>query len=255
VQNSSGWTSAKTDLQSGQWSFVAAVRTNNVTTYYRNGVADGTATKMEKPEQGTQVIRVGWKVPQNTDGTFFEGDIGGVYVYSKALSSDQIKTLSFQLPGQTATYGRLSADSTVSIASGAVLNLGGLEQTLVSVSGSGTVSNGTLVLTGSIYPGGTNTVGQLAFGAVRFEGAQLMADIRDGAADRIVLTGTGATDLAGLTVVPVLPSGAKPSGAYVVAETARTRFFLEREPLGLFSGGIRGIIRVHSERIKEFRLC
>ena len=222
VQCASGWTSAKTDLQQGQWAFVAAVRTNNVTTYYRNGIADGSATKMQLVEEGTQVIRVGWKVPQNTDGDFFEGDIGGVYIYQKALSSDQIKTLTLQLPGQTATYGRLAANSTVSVASGAVLDLSGLEQTIASLTGSGTVSNGTLILTGPIYPGGTNAVGQLTFSAVRFEGAQLMADVRDGSADRILLTGTGATALSGLTVVPVLPTGANASGVYVVAETAGT---------------------------------
>lgn len=222
VQNASGWTSAKTDLVPGEWAFVAAVRTNNQTTYYRNGIADGTVTKMDRPEQGTQVIRVGWKVPQNTDGTFFEGDISGVYIYAKALTPDQIKTLSLQLPGQTATYGRLAADTVVNLASGAVLDLSGLEQTMAFLSGSGSVSNGTLVLTGPIYPGGSNTIGQLTVGTVRFEGAQLMADIREGSSDRLQVTGADTTDLSGLTIVPLVPANLKPAGVYCIAETAGT---------------------------------
>lgn len=222
VQNASGWTSAKTDLVPGEWAFVAAVRTNNQTTYYRNGIADGTVSKMDKVEQGTQVIRIGWKVPQNSDGTFFEGDISGVYIYAKALTPDQIKTLSFQLPGQTATYGRLAADTAVSLAPGTVLDLSGMEQNVALLSGSGSVSNGTLVLTGAIYPGGSNTVGSLTLNSVRFENAQLMTDLREGAADQLIVTATGATDLSGLAVIPLLPANLKPAGVYCIAETAGT---------------------------------
>ncbi len=47
------------------------------------------------------------------------------------------------------------------LASGSVLDLNGNTQMLESVTGEGTVSNGTLVLTSTIAPGGINTIGTL----------------------------------------------------------------------------------------------
>jgi autotransporter-associated beta strand protein len=56
----------------------------------------------------------------------------------------------------------LSPSTTVSIASGAMLDLNRSTQTVVGVSGTGIVSNGQLVVTGSITPGATNEIGALS---------------------------------------------------------------------------------------------
>ena len=47
------------------------------------------------------------------------------------------------------------------IADGATLDLGGTVQTLSGIDGSGTVSNGTLAVTGDLWPGGDGTLGTL----------------------------------------------------------------------------------------------
>jgi len=116
----------------------------------------------------------------------------------------------------------LAADTAISLAPDTVLDLSGMEQNVALLSGSGSVSNGTLVLTGTIYPGGSNTVGTLTLNSVRFENAQLMTDLLEGAADQLIVTATGATDLSGLTVIPLLPANLKPAGVYCIAETAGT---------------------------------
>jgi len=56
----------------------------------------------------------------------------------------------------------LSPSTTVSIASGAMLDLNRSTQTVAGVSGTGIVTNGLLTVTGTISPAGTNTIGTLA---------------------------------------------------------------------------------------------
>ena len=55
----------------------------------------------------------------------------------------------------------IPTNSAVSVASGALLDLGGTGQKLGGLSGAGTVSNGTLAVNGTTAPGGTNVIGTL----------------------------------------------------------------------------------------------
>ena len=77
------------------------------------------------------------------------------------------------------------------VASCTALDLGGAAQTVASVSGDGAVSNGTLTVTDTLAPGGTNRVGVLTLsGSPVLRGATLLADVAtDGTGDRLVCTG------------------------------------------------------------------
>jgi autotransporter-associated beta strand protein len=57
--------------------------------------------------------------------------------------------------------GRLADASTVELAANTMLDLGKTNQTLAGLSGSGTVSNGALTVTGVVSPAGTNAIGTL----------------------------------------------------------------------------------------------
>jgi autotransporter-associated beta strand protein len=87
--------------------------------------------------------------------------------------------------------------SDVTVAAGATLNLGGIPQTLASVSGSGIISNGSLSVTGSISPAGAG------LGTLRVADASLNGTLRidvttDGVSD--CLAGLGNLNLSGLTL-------------------------------------------------------
>ena len=78
--------------------------------------------------------------------------------------------------------------------------MNGNTQSLARVSGGGVISNGVVVLTGTVAPGGTNAIGTLTLTATPlFSGATLLADVAtDGTGDRLYVQGD--LDLSGLTL-------------------------------------------------------
>jgi len=89
--------------------------------------------------------------------------------------------------------------STVEVAAGATLNLGGTTQTLAGLSGSGTVTNGTLAVAGVIAPGGTNVIGTLTVAASATLSGSLLVDVSSsGASDLLAVQ--GSVTLAGLAL-------------------------------------------------------
>ena len=83
VEYAGGFAGGNTAITSGNWSFITIVRSGGMSTFYVNGVATGTATTMDNPEQGTQDIRIGGLFDTfASDGvTAFNGSISGTYVY------------------------------------------------------------------------------------------------------------------------------------------------------------------------------
>jgi len=90
------------------------------------------------------------------------------------------------------TYtGSLPTNTPLSLAGG-VLDLGGVTQTVASVSsGTGVVSNGTLNVTSALYPGGVDTAGTLTVDNLSLvSGASLYWDYGTGGADTVSVLGT-----------------------------------------------------------------
>ena len=87
--------------------------------------------------------------------------------------------------------GNLPAGTAVTVASGAVLDLGGKTQALAGLGGSGLVTNGTLVVSGITAPGGTNAVGTLTLAtATALTGTLLVDATLAGTNDLLKVQGT-----------------------------------------------------------------
>ena len=95
---------------------------------------------------------------------------------------------------------RLPTGSTVTVASGATLNLNGQAQTLAGIGGSGSVSGGSLTVTGTVAPGGLSAVGTLTLANTPvLSGSTLLIDTRvDGTCDTLAVS--DALSLSGLTL-------------------------------------------------------
>lgn len=128
-----------------------------------------------------------------------------------------------------AASNRLSTAGAVAVASDAVLDLGGSFQTLANVGGSGTVSNGTLSVTGAITPGGEGTVGTLTVvaNAVGLSGKLRVDVAASGASDTLAVAGN--VDLSGSTLEVANPAALDRQKVYTVLTCAGTR-------TGIFAG-------------------
>ena len=86
--------------------------------------------------------------------------------------------------------GKLADASTVELAANTMLDLGTMAQTLAALSGSGTVSNGALTVTGVVSPAGTNAVGTLTVKGNTTLSGKLVANVAtDGTSDSLVVEG------------------------------------------------------------------
>ena len=123
--------------------------------------------------------------------------------------------------GATST-NLINSSSTVEMAAGAVLDLAGLYQSFAGLSGSGMVSNGTLAVTGTIAPGGTNVVGTLTVAASTALTGTLLVDVAtDGTSDRLAVQGN--VNLSALSLVIANPAQLDHSKQYTVLTCTGTR--------------------------------
>lgn len=105
------------------------------------------------------------------------------------------------LSNQTGT-NPIDPGSTVSVASGAALDLGGSAQALSALSGYGLVTNGTLTVTGTLAPGGTNAVGTLTLAANLALNGTLLFDVAgETNSDRVNVRGSLALGPASSLVI------------------------------------------------------
>jgi autotransporter-associated beta strand protein len=83
----------------------------------------------------------------------------------------------YAINNQSYRSGMLADASTVKLAADAVLDLGTMAQTLAGVSGSGTISNSTLTVTGYMSPAETNVIGTLTAKANITLSGKLLVDV------------------------------------------------------------------------------
>lgn len=109
-------------------------------------------------------------------------DVRNLYVFVRPVTSAE-------------DAGHLLADADIALAQGAVLDLNASTQTIHSITGQGTISNGTLSASAVLSPAGDGVVGTLALSDVSFvAGARYTADLGD------LLDVTGMLNLSGLTI-------------------------------------------------------
>lgn len=164
---------------------------------------------------------------QNELGTEFTGDLflsSGTHTLrfrgEKPDSNDD--NIWLDRIALTSLGGTLSTNTAITVDTGAVFDLNGNTQSLARVSGDGVISNGVVVLSGVIAPGGTNAIGTLTLAATPvLSGATLLADVAtDGAGDLLVVQGD--LDLAGLTLQVANLSQLSHSKTYTVAACSGT---------------------------------
>lgn len=83
------------------------------------------------------------------------------------------------------------------------LNLGKNTQTFGSVTGSGSITNGSAIVRDDIRPGGDGVVGTLRFAGFEQQTATYYADLTQNVGapcDTVIISGTGSVSLDGLTV-------------------------------------------------------
>jgi hypothetical protein len=78
-------------VPTGAWTHVAVIRNGSNVTFYINGANVGTSSGISNPVAATVSFRIGGDV--NAGGTYLDGMIADVHLYSVALSDPQIATL------------------------------------------------------------------------------------------------------------------------------------------------------------------
>jgi autotransporter-associated beta strand protein len=156
--------------------------------------------------------RTGWStmIGNYYTGRWFKGDIGELLVYNSALGAVDRQSVEAYL--LTKWFGVPSITNlNVSLADDTYLDLGGGSVTLANLAGSGTVSNGTLSVTGDLSPASTNK-GTLTVKANTTFSGKLIANVAtDGSCDILDVQGNltlssptlEIADLAGLSTIRV----------------------------------------------------
>ena len=120
----------------------------------------------------------------------------------------------------------MATATSVELSNGAVLDLNDHVQTLSGLSGTGSVSNGTLTVNGVIAPGGTNVIGTLSVAAAATLNGTLLMDVAaDGTSDLLAITGD--LSLSSLALVVANPAQLNRQKQYtlVTCTGARTGTF------------------------------
>jgi autotransporter-associated beta strand protein len=113
----------------------------------------------------------------------------------------------------------LPTGTVVTVASGAVLDLGGGAQTVAGLSGYGLVTNGTLAVSGITAPGGTNAIGTLTLAASTALTGTLLSDTTLNVTGDLLKV-QGSLDLTGSTLQIQDVNQLKAGASYVVATCA-----------------------------------
>ena len=160
-------------------------------------------------------------------------ELGTLYTGSAVLSSGT-HTLTFRGPytgTDTAIWidrvtvatladgspaGNLPTGTVVTVASDAVLDLGGSTQSLAGLSGSGLVTNGALAVSGLLAPGGTNVMGTLTVAAAAALSGTLLVDTSIGGSNDLLKV-QGSLDLTGSALQVQDVNQLKSSTSYVIA--------------------------------------
>ena len=154
----------------------------------------------------------------------FRGQIGEIIIFNRAITTTEREAAQAYLTAKWMTGLHNLPDGsefnglTFDIAGGAILDLGGSARPGVTVTGTGTITNGTLGAGFTISPAGDDATGELALNGITIADSATYRLTVDGtAADRLFIDG----DLSALTVIPA--SDAEITGtAFVIATGAIT---------------------------------
>ncbi|TAL05153.1 MAG: hypothetical protein EPO07_04005, partial [Verrucomicrobia bacterium] len=145
VRHSQNWQTGTTNLNDGNWHFVAMTCNNGTKVFYVDGLVDAWAANAWSGSGTGNQLWIGGTADTGDGNAPLNGLIDEVYVYARALSQAEVTNL---MNGITVTTSpSLPSATALTVASGATLALNGSSQTVGSLAGgnSGTVllGNGT----------------------------------------------------------------------------------------------------------------
>ena len=210
VRYAQGWETGTNVVNDGTWHFVVMTDNGGVKKMYVDGVLDSLTFNAWSGNGVGSQLRIGGNGPGEADGQVgLNGLIDEVYVYNRALSQAEVQSL----------YGNNNSQvlptTTAVTLSGGTLDVGGLAQTIGTLTGSGNV-----MLDDISGSPGILTLGN----ASNFTFPGTIADTSGAGALTKIGTGTltlsGSSTYAGLTTVSngtVLVDGTVTGPAYVAA--------------------------------------
>ena len=187
VRYAGGWLTGTATLNNNAWHFITLVDNAGTESIYVDGNVDAVTSTMGLPlASGANQIWIGGS-PDGGDGaTKMAGLIDEVYMYNRALSQAEVQALYGKNYLSTNSGNVLPPTSPVSVVTGARLDLGGVSQTVASLSGGGVVTNTGAAATLTV----SNTTGTTTFSGN-------LGDVSAGSALSLVQSGGGTTVLTG----------------------------------------------------------
>ena len=175
------------NLKDGNWHHIAVTADGTYQKMYVDGVYVAVTNRT-----GLNVGTTSFIVGKTLNDTYVKGWMDDLLIASRAFSQDEIQS-AMNSGYIDANVRPLPTNTTVTIASGATLDLNGNSQTVASLQGSGSVTGGVLTLTASLAPGGTNAIGTLTVSGDFALGSNAAIDWNFGdgnAADLVQVNGT-----------------------------------------------------------------
>ncbi len=142
VRWAGGWFTGTAALNNNAWHFVTLVDNAGTESIYVDGNVDAVTSSMANPlASDANQIWIGGS-PDGGDGTAkMVGLIDEVYMFNRALSQTEVQSL-YDNNNLSTNFGNvLPINTSVSVASSGTFDLGGVSQTIASLTGSGTVAN------------------------------------------------------------------------------------------------------------------
>lgn len=153
VSYAQGWEEGSTTIDDGNWHFLVMTCSGSSKTMYVDGRADSIASSWAANTGVGNQFWVGGSPDTGDKDVGLNGLIDEVYVYNRALSLAEVQSLTNN--NVILNHTVLPSATAVTVNSGATLDLGGLNQTIGSLSG----SNGSSVLLASGTNANTLTLG------------------------------------------------------------------------------------------------
>ena len=201
VRYGQGWETGTNVVNDGNWHFVVMTDNGGAKKMYVDGALDSLSYNAWSGNGVGSQLRIGGNGPGEADGQVgLNGLIDEVYVYNRALSQAEIQALYFNNNSQV-----LPPTTAVTLSSG-TLDVGGLSQTIGTLTGSGNVllddisgAPGTLTLGNAsnfTFPGviadssGAGTLTKVGTGALTLSGANTYSGLTTVSNGTLLVDGT-----------------------------------------------------------------
>ena len=187
VSYAQGWEEGSTKINDGNWHFVVMTCNGSTKAMYVDGNVDAIASSWAPATGVGSQLWIGGSADTGDEDIGLGGLIDGVYVYNYALTQAQVQSLYANTP---VTPPVLPATTAVTVASGATLDVGGISQTIGSLTGPG---GSHVILADTTTATGTLTVGNAS--STAFAGAIT-------GTGSLAKVGTGTLTLGGVDTYP-----------------------------------------------------